>query len=55
VIHGKGAVGKQNVAMMVESTLLEDVETSKKKKHVRFFKTKVLQRHNSEEINETIQ
>ena len=53
-IRGKGAVGKQNVAMMAESTPLEDVETGKKEKQVRFFKAKVLDGHNGEEINEAV-
>ena len=30
-IRGKGAVGKQNVAVMAESTPLEDIETGKMK------------------------
>jgi len=47
-IRGKGAVGKQNVAMMAESTPLEDIDSGKKEKQVRFFKA------NGEEINETI-
>ena len=54
-IRGKGAVGKQNVAMMAESTPLEDIETGKKEKHVRYFKAKVLDGHDGEQINETIQ
>lgn len=54
-IRGKGAVGKQNVAIMAESTPLEDIETGKKEKQVRFFKAKVLDGHDGEEINETIQ
>ena len=53
-IRGKGAVGKQNVAMMAESTPLEDIDSGKKEKQVRFFKAKVLHGHNGEEINETI-
>ena len=53
-IRGKGAVGKQNVAMMAESTPLEDIDTGKKEKHVRFFKAKVLDGHGGEEISETI-
>ena len=53
-IRGKGAVGKQNVAMMAESTPLEDLETGKKEKQVRFFKAKVLDGHDGKEINETI-
>ena len=53
-IRGKGAVGKQNVAMIAESTPLEDIDTGKKEKHVRFFKAKVLDGHSGEEINEAI-
>ena len=53
-IRGKGAVGKQNVAMMAESTPLEDVKTGKKEKHVRYFKAKVLDGHCGEEINEKV-
>lgn len=53
-IRGKGAVGKQNVSMMAESTPLEEVETGKKEKQVRFFKAKVLDGHTGEQINETI-
>ena len=53
-IRGKGAVGKQNVAIMAESIPLEDIETGKKEKQVRFFKAKVLDGHDGEEINETI-
>ena len=53
-IRGKGAVGKQNVAMMAETTPLEDIDSGKKEKQVRFFKAKVLNGHNGEEINETI-
>jgi hypothetical protein len=53
-IRGKGAVGKQNAAIMAESTPLEDLETGKKGKSVRYFKAKVLDGHGSEEINETI-
>lgn len=53
-IRGKGAVGKQNVAMMAESTPLEDVETGKKEKHVRYFKARVLDGHGGGQINETI-
>lgn len=54
-VRGKGAVGKQNVAVMAESTHLEDPTTGKRDKHVRFFKAKVLIGHGSEEINETVQ
>ena len=53
-IRGKGAVGKQNEAMMAESTPLEDIDTGRKEKQVRFFKAKVLDGHGGEEISETI-
>lgn len=54
-IRGRGAVGKQNVAIMAESTQLEDFDTGKKESHCRYFKAKVLNSHNKEEINETVQ
>lgn len=53
--RGRGAAGKQNVAVMAESTQLEDLKTGKKSSQVRYFKAKVLQSHQSEEINETIE
>src|SRR5690625_6327792 len=36
---------------MAESTPLEDIETGKKEKHVRYFKARVLDSHQSEGIN----
>ena len=54
-IRGRGAVGKQNVAIMAESTPLEDLETGKIERHIRYFKAVVLENHESEEINKTIQ
>lgn len=54
-IRGRGAVGKSNVAIMAESTVLEDIETGKKSNHCRYFKAKVLTNHKSEQINKTIQ
>lgn len=53
-IRGKGSVSKQNAAMMAESIPLENMETGKNEKHVRYFKAKVLDGHSGEEINETI-
>ena len=53
-IRGRGGVGKSNVAIMTESTVLEDVETGKKSNQCRYFKAKVLTDHTSEQINETI-
>lgn len=53
-IRGRGAAGKQNVAVMAESTPLEDTATGKKSRQVRFFKAKVLEDHKAEGINEMI-
>lgn len=53
--RGRGAAGKQNVAVMAESTQLEDPRTGKKSSQVRYFKAKVLETHQSKEINETIE
>lgn len=56
--RGRGAAGKKNVAVMAESTPLEDPETGKKEKHVRYFKAKVLETHKkgelTDEVNESI-
>lgn len=53
--RGRGAAGKSNVAIMAESTQLEDIETGKKTSQCRYFKAKVLVSHNAGEINETVQ
>jgi transposase-like protein len=53
--RGRGAAGKQNVAIMAESTPLEDIETGKTSKHVRYFKAKVLKTHLSDEIDNVLQ
>lgn len=39
---------------MAGSTPLEDLETGKKEKHVRYFKAKVLDGHHGDEINQAI-
>jgi transposase-like protein len=54
-IRGRGAVGKQEAAIMAESTVLEDIETGEKSSQCRYFKAKVLDDHSAELINETIQ
>jgi len=51
--RGRGAAGKQNVAVMAESTPLEDIETGEKSSQCRYFKAKVLDSHESEETNNT--
>lgn len=54
-VRGRGAVGKQNVAIMAESTPLENINTGKKSSHCRYFKAKVLNTHTKEEVNDTVQ
>lgn len=54
-VRGRGAVGKQNVAIMAESTPLENIGTGKRSSHCRYFKAKVLNTHAKGEINETVQ
>ena len=49
--RGRGAVGKKNVAIMAESTVLEDTKTHKIERQARFFKAKVLETHQANEIN----
>ena len=49
--RGRGSQKKTNVAVMAESTPLEDIETGKTSKHVRYFKMKVLESHLSEKID----
>ena len=53
-VRGRGAVGKQNVAIMAESTPLEDIETGEKSSHCRYFKAKVLESHLKDGINQTV-
>ena len=53
-IRGRGAVGKQNVAVIAESTPLEDIDTGKKSKSCRYFKAIVLEDHTAEGINDMV-
>ena len=53
--RGRGAAGKSNVAVMAESTPLEDPETGKHSRQCRYFKAKVLTDHKADEINQTVQ
>ena len=50
--RGKGAAGKQNVAILAESTPLENIETGEKSRHCRYFKAKVLIDHTKENIDD---
>lgn len=52
--RGRGAAGKQNVAVMAESTPLEDLETGKKERHCRYFKAKVLKDHRSQGVDQVV-
>lgn len=52
--RGKGSQKQQNVAIMAESTPLEDISTGKKSKHVRYFKMKVLDSYKSEDIDKVV-
>ena len=53
-VRGRGAAGKKNVAIMAESTVLEDENTGEKQRQARFFKAKVLENHQASEINELV-
>ncbi|WP_345008177.1 IS1595 family transposase, partial [Snuella lapsa] len=54
-VRGRGAAGKQNVAVMAESTPLEDTTTGKQQRQCRYFKAKVLDTHYKNEINQTVE
>ena len=53
-VRGKGAVGKSNVAILAESTPLEDIETGEQSTHCRYFKAKVLDGHDAESVDEVL-
>ncbi len=53
--RGKGSQKQQNVAIMAESTPLEDLETGKVEKHCRYFKMKVLPTHKSGDVDSSIE
>jgi len=50
--RGRGSQAKTNVAVMAESTALEDLETGAKSSQFRYAKMKVLTSHKSSEIND---
>jgi ISXO2-like transposase domain len=52
--RGKGSQKQVNVAVMAESTPLEELTTNKKSTACRYFKMKVLDDHTADKINETI-
>lgn len=53
--RGRGAVGKQNVMIMAESTSLENPKTQKKDRQCRYFKAKVLTNHKVDGVNQAIE
>lgn len=52
--RGKGSQKQQNVAVMAESTYLEDLETGEVSKSCRYFKMKVLDNHKKDAVEEAI-
>lgn len=52
--RGRGSQRQSNVAVMAESTQLEDLETGEKDSQCRYFKMKVMQSHKKDEVNELI-
>jgi len=53
--RGRGSKRQINVAVMAESTPLEDISTGRKNNHCRYFKMKVLKSYLKEEINQVIE
>lgn len=53
--RGRGSQSKSNVAVMAESTPLENFETGEKTSHFRYAKMKVLTSHKASEINDVIE
>lgn len=53
--RGRGSQKQSNVAVMAESTPLEDPDSGKKSSHCRYFKMKVLTSHKAGEIDETVE
>lgn len=52
--RGRGSQRKKNVAVLAESTLLEDIETGNKSSHFRYAKMKVLDNHTATSLNEVM-
>lgn len=53
--RGRESQRQMNVAVMAESTPLEDIETGIKSSQCRYFKMKVLYNHNADTINDIIE
>jgi hypothetical protein len=52
--RGRGSQRQSNVAVLAESTPLEDMESGKQSSQCRYFKMKVLKTHQKSEINELV-
>jgi hypothetical protein len=52
--RGKGSERQKNVAIIAESTPLEDLKTGKKSSHVRFYKMTVLEGHKADAVDENL-
>lgn len=53
--RGRGSQRKTQVAVMAESTPLEDIQTGERSKHCRYFKMRVIDGHQSEHTDQVIQ
>lgn len=53
--RGRGSQKKGDVAVMAESTVLEDFQSGKKERHVRYFKMKVMQDNRAEGVDSLLQ
>jgi len=52
--RGRGSQKQSNVAVIAESTALEDIETGKQSRHCRYFKMKVLENHQADTIDNIV-
>lgn len=52
--RGKGSQKQSNVAVMAESTILEDIKTGKQSRYCRYFKMNVLDNHQADAINTSV-
>lgn len=53
--RGRGSQRQSNVAVMAESTPLEQIETGQKSNQCRYFKMKVLTNHKSEQVDQLME
>ncbi len=53
--RGRGSQRQMNVAVMAESTPLEDIETGEKGSHCRYFKMQVLNDHKADTVTELVE